>query len=68
MRRLRVPLLLLLLAVAPGCRAIATAATFVGAAFIEGALDSDDDYDYDRCDERRDRRAATPNPSRRSTP
>ncbi len=45
MRRRRVGLLLaiLLLATAPGCRAIAGAAIVIGEAVIEGALDHDDD-------------------------
>jgi hypothetical protein len=53
-RRLGLFLAILLLATAPGCRAIAGAAILVGEAAIEAALDDDDDC----CEQRRDRRPA----------
>jgi hypothetical protein len=68
-RRLCLLLGLLVLLVAPGCRTLASAATFVGAVVIEAALDGGDDDDG-YCSEpepRRDRRAPTPNPSRRAS-
>jgi hypothetical protein len=66
-RRLLIGLLLLL--VAPGCRTLAGVATFVGGVAIEAAFSDDDWGGDDDCEpeRRRDRRAATPNPSRRAS-
>jgi hypothetical protein len=68
-RRLHLLLGLLVLLVAPGCRTLASAATFVGAVVIEAALQGDDDDDgyCEPAEPRRDRRPATPNPSRRAS-
>jgi len=52
-RRLGLLLAILLLATAPGCRAVAGAAIVIGEAVIEGALDDRDDC---CCEHRRHRR------------
>lgn len=69
--RSRLLLGLLVLSLAPGCRAVAGVATFVGTVAIEAALGSDDDWGGDdgcEPERRRDRRAPTPNPRRPASP